>query len=70
MEVDHSYGDGSIGVYYKRGENDMTEGSLWGIAVGHNLGGGATAYAGFRQMSEDNMEDVDLIVAGLRVTFN
>jgi len=70
MKLDHSYGDGSIGVYYKRGETDMTEGSLWGIAVGHSLGGGATAYAGFRQMSEDNMEDVDLIVAGLRVTFN
>ena len=71
MKLDHSYGDGSIGVYYKRGERDNdTDGSLWGIAVGHNLGGGATAYAGFRQMSEDTKEDVDLIVAGLRVTFN
>ena len=70
MELDHSYGDGSIGVYYKRGEDDDTEGSLWGIGVGHNLGGGATAYAGYRQMSEDGMEDVDLVVVGMRVTFN
>ena len=70
IKLDHSYGDGSIGVYYKRGEDDMTDGSLWGIGLGHSLGGGATAYAGFRQMSEDNMEDVDLIVAGMRVAFN
>ena len=71
MKLDHSYGDGSIGVYYKRGENEGgTDGSLWGIALGHSLGGGATAYAGYRQMSEDNMEDVDLILAGMRVTFN
>ena len=71
VEVDHSYGDGSIGVYYKRGETDGgTEGSLIGIGVGHSLGGGATAYAGWRQMSEDGMDDVDLVVAGMRVTFN
>ena len=70
IKLDHSYGDGSIGVYYKRGEDDNTEGSLWGIAIGHSLGGGATAYAGYRQMSEDNEDDVDLIVAGLRVAFN
>jgi hypothetical protein len=70
IKLDHSYGDGSIGVYYKHGEDDNTEGSLWGIGIGHSLGGGATAYAGFRQMSEDNKDDVDLIVAGLRVAFN
>ena len=70
VSLDHSYGDGSIGAYYKRGEDDKTEGSLWGIGVGHNLGGGATAYAGYRQISEDGMDDVDLLVAGVRVTFN
>ena len=71
IKLDHSYGDGSIAVYYKRGENaDGTEGSLVGIGLGHNLGNGATAYAGYRQMSEDNKDDVDLLVAGLRVTFN
>ena len=70
VKLDHSYGDGSIAVYYKRGEDDYTDGSLWGIGLGHSLGGGATAYAGYRQMSEDNMEDVDLILAGMRVTFN
>ena len=73
VELDHSYGDGSVGVYYKRGESkgvEKTKGSLWGLAVGHSLGGGATAYAGYRQISEDGKEDVDLIVAGMRVTFN
>ena len=75
MEVDHSYGDGSIGVYYKQGEYGAgmkkgVEGSLWGIGVGHNLGGGATAFAGYRQISEDHMRDIDLLLAGLRVTFN
>ena len=75
MKLDHSYGDGSIGVYYKQGEygagmKDGVEGSLWGIAVGHSLGGGATAYAGYRQISEDHMRDIDVLLAGLRVTFN
>ena len=71
LKLDHSYGDGSIGVYYKRGEaEDGTEGMLWGIGVGHSLGGGATAYAGFRQIQEDAQDDVSLVVAGMRVTFN
>ena len=71
VELDHSYGDGSIGAYYKRGETDGgTEGSLIGVGIGHNLGGGATAYAGYRQMSEDGKDDVDLVVIGMRVTFN
>ena len=95
-ELDHSYGDGSIGVYYKTGEmnkagkdslmwtvtdaaaaytvkkgaNMNHEGSLWGIGIGHSLGGGATAYAGYRQISEDGMKDIDLLLAGMRVTFN
>ena len=94
VKLDHVYGDGSIGVYYKRGEQDqMTpstltyntetemyevatgsmvthEGSLWGIGVGHSFGNGATAYAGFRQIQEDGMQDTDLVVIGLRVAFN
>ena len=78
MELDHSYGDGSIGVYYKRGEYGATdgmkmkgtEGSLWGIGIGHSLGGGAHAYAGYRSISEDGMKDIDLLLAGMRVTFN
>ena len=71
LKLDHVYGDGSIGVVYKRGEaRDGTEGSLIGIGVGHSLGGGATAYAGYRQMSTDGMDDVDLVVVGMRVTFN
>ena len=71
IKLDHVYGDGSIGVYYKRGEErDGTEGSLIGVGIGHSLGGGATAYAGYRQMSEDGMDDVDLVVVGMRVTFN
>ena len=70
LKLDHVYGDGSIGVVYKRGEADGTDGSLWGVGIGHSLGGGATAYAGWRQMSEDGMDDVDLVVVGMRVTFN
>ena len=72
VALDHSYGDGSIGVYYKTGEYGDTDvdGSLWGIGIGHSLGGGATAYAGYRQISEDGMKDIDLLLAGMRVTFN
>ena len=70
VELDHSYGDGSVGVYWKQGENNSADGSLWGVGVGHNLGAGATAYAGYRMMKEDNKEDVGLIIAGMRVTFN
>ena len=73
VELDHSYGDGSIGVYWKTAETNKAtnnEGSLWGIGVGHNMGGGATAYAGYRMMKEDGAEDVSVILAGLRVTFN
>ena len=71
MKLDHSYGDGSVGVYYKRGEDgDGTEGSLWGVGLGHGLGAGATAYAGFRQVEEDGQPDLSLFVAGMRVTFN
>ena len=47
------------------------EGSLWGLAVGHSLGGGATAYAGWRRTEGDDLaEDINLLVAGMRVTFN
>ena len=78
LKLDHSYGDGSIGVYFKQGEYGETdekmmkgtEGSLWGIGIGHSLGGGAHAYAGYRQISEDGMKDIDLLLAGMRVTFN
>ena len=70
VAVDQSYGDGSIGAYYKRGEKSGTEGSLWGVGLGHSLGGGATAYAGFRNMEADGGDDVTLVLAGMRVTFN
>ena len=77
LAVDHSYGDGSIGVYWKRGEtsdstpgNADVEGTLWGVGLGHSIGGGATAYAGFRRIEEDNKDDINLYLAGMRVTFN
>ena len=70
IKLDHSYGDGSVAVYYKQGDDAGVEGSLWGLAVGHSLGGGATVYAGYRFVESDNAEDLDLIVAGMRVTFN
>ena len=70
----HSYGAGSVAVYYARGEEDedgaKTEGSHWGVAVGHDVGGGVDAYAGYRVMQEDRMEDVSLLLAGMRVKFN
>ena len=52
------------------GARTNTEGSLWGIGVGHNIGGGATAYAGYRHIEEDGQNDIDLIVADMHVTFN
>ena len=70
MAVDQSYGAGSIGVYYKRGESGGVDGSLWGAGVGHGLGGGATAYFGLRNMEADGGDDVTLVLAGMRVTFN
>ena len=96
-KLDHSYGNGSIGVYTKSGSLDgglgddisselaglrvNIDGTLWGIGIGHNLGAGATAYAGYRRISADGsatldetikgeMNDIDLFVAGIRVTFN
>ena len=70
VKLDHSYGDGSVAAYYKRGEKAGLEGALWGVGVGHGLGGGATAYAGFRFIDADNAEDMNLFVAGMLVTFN
>ena len=70
IELDHSYGDGSVGVYYKRGEKAGLEGSHWGLGVGHALGGGATAYTGFRFVESDGDEDLSVFFAGMRVTFN
>ena len=71
FEIDHSYGDGSVGAYYKTGENDGVDGSLWGIGVGHNIGGGATVYAGYRHIEDDTpgFADHNLFVTGMRVTF-
>ena len=77
VELDHSYGDGSVGVYWKQGEQGngpgepKTEGSLWGVGIGHNIGAGATAYAGYRVIKQDRVpDDVSVIIAGMRVTFN
>ena len=74
--VDHTYGDGSVGVYWKRGETSDSgpgadvEGTLWGIGMGHSIGSGLTTYAGFRRIEEDNKEDVNLYIAGMLVSFN
>ena len=70
VKLDQTYGDGSVAVYYKRGENSMGEGDLWGVGVAHSLGGGATAYAGYRVVDNDGADEVDGMLAGLRVTFN
>jgi hypothetical protein len=70
VAVDQSYGDGSIGVYYGRGEISGYDGSRWGVGVGHNVGGGATAYAGFRNMAKEGQDEITLVLLGMRVTFN
>ena len=69
VKLDQSYGDGSVGIYYRRGEKAGAEGSLWGVGVAHGLGGGATAYAGYRNVDNDDEDSVDLLLAGVRVTF-
>jgi hypothetical protein len=71
IKLDQSYGDGTVAVYYKRGENSTGEGDLWGVGLAHGLGGGATAYAGYRIIDNDNAADeTDGVLAGVRVTFN
>ena len=69
-KLDHTYGDGSVAVYYRRGEVAGDEGSLWGVGVAHSLGGGTTAYAGYRLVDNDGADEVDVVLAGVRVTFN
>ena len=69
-KLDHTYGDGSVAVYYRRGEVAGDEGSLWGVAVAHSLGGGTTAYAGYRVIDNDGADETDGVLAGVRVTFN
>ena len=68
-KLDHTYGDGSVAVYYRRGEAGGAEGSLWGVGVAHSIGGGATAYAGYRIIDNDGADEVDGVLAGVRVTF-
>ena len=70
VEIDHTYGDGSIGVAYRQGDDNGVEGSTWAVGVGHGLGSGATAFAGVRFIEEDGMEDISAFFAGMRVTFN
>ena len=71
VEIDHSYGPGSIGVAFRQGEDgDGNTGSTWAIGVGHGLGGGAQAYAGYRFIEGDDIEDASVLFAGMRVTFN
>ena len=71
VKLDHTYGDGSVGVYYKTGEDaDGNEGTLYGVGVGHAVGGGATVYAGYRFIDNDGEDELNIILAGMRVTFN
>ena len=70
VEIDHSYGAGSIGVAFRRGDNNGEEGSTWAVGVGHGLGNGVTAFGGVRFIEGDDMEDVSMYFAGMRVAFN
>ena len=70
-KLDHTYGDGSVAIYYRRGEADGVEGSLWGVGIAHSLGGGVTAYGGYRNIDDDNdAKDVDGFLGGVLVTFD
>jgi predicted porin len=73
----HDYGSGSAGVYVKRGSQNNAAGmevdsSVLGVGIGHDVGSGLQVYSGYRVMKDDTpgKEDVKLIVAGLRVSFN
>lgn len=68
--IDQSYGAGSVGVFFRRGETAGADGSMWGVGVGHDLGGNAQAYAGFRSMEDGSDDDVTLMLVGMRVKFN
>ena len=70
IEVDHSYGAGSIGVSYRQGETAGADGSTWSIGVGHALGNATHAYAGYRFVEGDDQNDLAAIYAGMRVRFN
>ena len=70
VEIDHSYGAGSVGLAYRQGDDNGVEGSTWAVGIGHGLGNGATAFAGYRFIEGDDIEDVSAFFAGMRVTFN
>ena len=70
VELDHSYGAGSIGVSYRQGETGNINGSTWSIGVGHALGNATHAYAGYRMVEGDDIEDAAVFYAGMRVRFN
>ena len=70
VEIDHSYGAGSIGVAFRQGEDGGAEGSTWAVGVGHGLGNGVHAFGGVRFIEGDDMEDVSMYFAGMRVAFN
>lgn len=84
--ADHSVGDASFGVYWRKGEHTLSarsttgmtgsggwDANLWGLGLSYNIGGGATAYAGYRHIEKDDVElaeDTNLFLTGMRVTFN
>lgn len=70
IELDHSYGAGSIGISYRQGETAGANGSTWSVGVGHALGNATHAYAGYRFVEGDDMADAAAFFAGMRVRFN
>lgn len=70
VELDHSYGAGSIGVSYRQGETGAMSGTTWSVGVGHALGNATHAYAGYRFVEGDDIEDASVFYAGMRVRFN
>ena len=70
IELDHSYGAGSIGISYRQGETGAVNGSTWSVGVGHALGNATHAYAGYRFVEGDDIADAAVFYAGMRVRFN
>ena len=73
IELDHSYGDGSIGIAYRQGRAKWRRRLDLEPSASVTVSGMAhTAYAGYRFIEGDDEQDrcQRLLFAGMRVTFN
>ena len=70
IKLDHSYGDGSVAVYYKNAEEGKSEARLLGCGGRTQRGKWPHRVRRLPAVVRTTNEDVDLLVAGLRVSFN